>query len=77
MAKTERLLIYLPWKKIMNINNRLYMMTDEIQSGDYNYEDVVSILDTCTSIMNHSQLNDLLNEHGFTEELYRDHLSPI
>ena len=52
-------------------------MTDEIQSGDYNYEDVVSILDTCTSIMNHSQLNDLLNEHGFTEELYRDHLSPI
>ena len=58
----------------MNINNRLYMMMDEIQSGDYNYEDVVSILDTCTSIMNHSQLNDLLNEHGFTEELYRDHI---
>ena len=58
----------------MNINDRLYMMMDEIQSGDYNYEDVVSILDTCTSIMNHSQLNDLLNEHGFTEKLYRDHI---
>ena len=64
----------------MNINDRLYMMTDEIQTGDYSYEDLVSILDTCTSIMNHSQLNDLLNEHGFTEEFYEEYgkqLSPI
>ena len=69
----------------MNINDRLYMMMDEIRCGPgllghYNYEDLVSILDTCTSIMNHSQLNDLLNEHGFTEEFYEEYgkqLSPI
>ena len=58
----------------MNINERLYMMMDEIISGDcngdYNYDDLVSIIETCTSMMNHSQLNDLLDEHGFTEEFF-------
>ncbi len=69
----------------MNINDRLYMMMDEIRCGPvllghYNYEDLVSIIETCTSMMNHSQLNDLLDEHGFTEELFEEYgkqLSPI